>query len=276
MDLYVDVCLFNNNTKNETKDLPNLEENVLDTLIWGSVYTWLVIIIGLVIQCFSKKTKNLNRFIHKQHIYCGVIHLSLLNLYYIVSECYTWLLYEQITFFSLMTPVWTACIAWKMFLNIFLFVNGEDMYTKKGILKFVTISIGIIIMYEELIIVLFNLMYCFVPDVDHVVVPAVRMTSILIIMALTWEIFLVTLFYSLIPSKVNRKLSFSYILHLFLLQVSDSILAGFRIDVWKQQADGYRSNLSTILLCVRLNLEILWFLVVPYIKLPIYGINAVV
>lgn len=269
-----DFCFYNNNTRNATKEYPNLEENVLYNLIWGTVYTWLFAIAELALECCTKKSKTLNRFIHQQHISCGVIHLSLLTLYYNLSGCYSGLLYESITFLSLMIPVWTACAAWNMFLHTFLFLKGEDLYSKKGILKYTTISIAIIQMYEQLIIFLLSLMYCFLPEMGHVVVPAVQTTTILLVMGLTSEIFLVILFFTLISSNVNRKQSFSFILHLFLLQLSDSMLVWFRIDVWRQQIDGHDSDVSTDFLYIRLILEIIWFIVVPYTRLPIYGHNT--
>lgn len=249
---------------------PSGGDDVVLTLICGSIC---VLIVGgitsLIHKYCSKQPVNLYSHLQKQHIISSVYQLIASTAYYLLRQSegittITTILYQAMTYFNLLIPIWTTCIALKMFSDLYIF-NGAEVYTTKEVTKFAHGSVIVIEAYEELLLYYYYLVTCFH---EFILIPAIRSTSVLLVMSAAIVIFIFIFVHLIKSSRSDFKMALFFFIHLFILLSCDSVLVMFKVHSSKPSGSFY---IDAILLSTRLVLEMIWWAVTMFINNPLSG-----
>ncbi|OWR49791.1 COMM domain containing 4 [Danaus plexippus plexippus] len=234
-------------------DLPKPDEDVADILVIGN----LLIIPCPLILCFflccsSDKCEGVYRYMCKQHLVTSVQHLIALNalfqLYPDEAGSSTVILYHLTGYLSSLVPFWTACISLKMFADLYIVSAGSNGYSKSDVMKFARISILLISMYEEAMLTMFPLFASPCDLMESLLVPAIRMTCILIVTSIPVAVLCSFLYHCIRRSdNINLKLAVMFLMHLFTFVTSDIILIVFKVVCPKKSEDMEDDGIMEIL-----------------------------
>lgn len=217
---------------------------------WGSiVVTVPMIALLLYLATRSAFPKDVFKYLAMQHLLVGYVHVLCLTFYVSIDsdvEIFSSLLEEIASLIDLVSVLTTSCIAWIIFLRLFLFRDGEELYDIKGVTLFATLFLPIIQGYESLVNML---------NSDDFLISTLRLTSILLIMCVSFSALCVTVicFLSNFMSLPKSRALFS-IGHLLLFISSDIILLRFNFESQSELL-----WLWDVLLYSRLVLEIIWY-----------------
>lgn len=212
--------------------------------------TVLIVSFLIYILVCSALPKDVFKYLAMQHLLTGYLHVLCVTLYhyFLPLSIYSTIILFIATSLDLVLTYTTSCIAWIVFLRLYLFKDGEDLYTITGVTVFSSIFLCIIKGYEML-------MNAF--DDDSFLVPTLRLTSILLIMCISFSVLCITLL-CVLSTLVNISVpqSIFAIFHISLLLLSDITLLRFNFDSG--------SNLDMLwssLLFIRLVVEVIWYFV---------------
>lgn len=214
--------------------------------------TILLLALAIYMSIWSKIPEELYRCLAIQHIMVSYLHVTCLTFYN-----KNWILDLDIldTFFEetysqldLIITFTTASLSWIVFLRMFLFRNGEELYTLKEITIFSTLSIAVIEAYQQMMELI---------ESPQIVIDGLRLTCVLLIMSVPFVVILLllrSLFSS--TSEVPKCQALFFMAYLLLFLLSDGFLLRFNL---------YKKNsfvlLWSVLLYVRLVVEIVFYVV---------------
>lgn len=250
-------------------DLPKPDEDVADILVIGNLLIVpCPLILCFFLCCSSDKCEGVYRYMCKQHLVTSVQHLIALNalfqLYPDEAGSSTVILYHLTSYLSSLVPFWTACISLKMFADLYIVSAGSNGYSKSDVMKFARISILLISMYEEAMLTMFPLFASPCDLMESLLVPAIRMTCILIVTSIPVAVLCSFLYHCIRRSdNINLKLAVMFLMHLFTFVTSDIILIVFKVVCPKMSED---MELCSILLCARIAFEFLSWMVIYVIN----------
>lgn len=179
----------------------------------------LIVYIGIC----SKIPEELYRRLALQHLASGFIQVTCLTIYNLKfnMEFVNEMLDDAYGSLDLVITFTTACLAWVVFLRVFLFRNGEELYSLKQLTIFSTMSIAIIEAYEWLMSLV---------ETSSSLLPALRLTSVLMIMSLPVVVFML-LVKSLLSSSsdVPKFQALFFMAYLLMFIASDVLLLRFNL-----------------------------------------------
>lgn len=204
----------------------------------------------LYITLCSKLPEDLYRCLALQHLLSSYLHIACITIYNLNFPIpyLDDILEEPYSCMDLVITFTTACLSWIIFLRVFMFRNGEKLYNMKELTIFSSLSLAIIEGYEYLISFI---------DLEFNMVSALRMTSVLLLMALPIAVFFL-LMKSLFSSttEVPKFQAVFFMTYLLFFITSDILLFRFNlysVSIW--------TRLWSILLSLRLVIEILWYII---------------
>lgn len=234
-------------------ELHKVDYEILSILTVGAgfgIAGFLTMCIQLCCNKASIKNK-LYCYFNFQHTFSSVLHLILITYLYktileyrdITEEKYGSLqiiAFQVTAYLSVLIPLWTACISLKMFADLLIFENGANMYSIREVSKFAYTSALIVQFYEEIIILclcIYNLDEEFAgsrsnpysTEVPEMSIPAVRLTSILLILSVPISMLFIILLNLIRRNDESRFMSVIYFVQLLILISADVNLVVFKV-----------------------------------------------
>lgn len=210
------------------------------------ILTVFIAVLILYISIWSRTPKGIYKSLALEHIFTGYLHIVTITLYNFNLPIYCMVMIEDVFMnLDVVITLTTACLSWIIFLRLFLFRNGESLYNMKEITLFSTLSLIFIQFYEFIMDI---------PD-ELNLTSALRLTSVLLIMAVPVTVFLLLFKSLLTPScGVPKSQALFFMLYQLFFILSDLTLLMFNLD----------SEQSTYpwsaLLYVRLVVEMVWYI----------------
>uniref|UniRef100_A0A2H1WTQ0 SFRICE_023255 n=1 Tax=Spodoptera frugiperda TaxID=7108 RepID=A0A2H1WTQ0_SPOFR len=116
--------------------------------------TILLLALAIYMSIWSKIPEELYRCLAIQHIMVSYLHVTCLTFYNknwtLDLDLLDTFLDETYSQLDLIIVFTTASLSWIVFLRMFLFRNGEELYTLKEITIFSTLSIAVIEAYQQM------------------------------------------------------------------------------------------------------------------------------
>lgn len=214
-----------------------------------AMVTFLLVILVFYLNISSKLPEELYRCLALEHLASGCLQVTCLTFYNLNFdiELLSDALEEAYSSMDLVITLTTACLSWIIFLRVFLFRNGEKLYSLKQLTIFSTLSMGVIEAYEWLISLV----------ASDPLFPALRLTSVLLIMSVPVVVFMLLLKSLLTPSsEVPKFQALFFMAYLLMFISSDMLLLRFNLH-----SVSSCSLLSSIFLYLRLGVETVLYIV---------------
>lgn len=228
-----------------------LPEEVVFIHPWGlAVVIIFLAALILYIGLWSKIPEELYRLLALQHVGFGCLQVTCLALYNLKFRVafFNDILEDAYSSLDLVVTFTTACLSWIVFLRVFLFRNGEELYSLKQMTIFSSLSIAVIETYEWLMSLV---------EVSSSLLPALRLTSVLLIMSVPVVVFVLLLkSFITTSSEVPKFQAVFFMAYLLMFIGSDVLLLRFNLH-----CDSSYMLLWSIFLYLRLLVEIALYIV---------------
>ncbi|KAF9812951.1 hypothetical protein SFRURICE_016021 [Spodoptera frugiperda] len=144
--------------------------------------TILLLALAIYMSIWSKIPEELYRCLAIQHIMVSYLHVTCLTFYNknwtLDLDLLDTFLDETYSQLDLIIVFTTASLSWIVFLRMFLFRNGEELYTLKEITIFSTLSIAVIEAYQQMMELI---------ESPQIVIDGLRLTCVLLIMSVPFD-----------------------------------------------------------------------------------------